>query len=555
MDRVGDGPLSDGPTKQGRALRRPFSRAGVGYGAVGAGVLPGGGMDTVRRLMWFVVGVLLSAVCTLVAAETESIPATSTPGGWKTSGIDYPSSICRADKASVCAAVTWQGGGFSLKADGQCWKGSQYVINPVACSYYSCPAGQGWSVSGSLCVREACKAGETRNAQGFCEAPCQPAGLGEDVGACGCAQGLQLVGGKCEKDCTDMSGRVAGSSSNYANLRVDDPRNYNGNTAFCVEGCAAVAQGGVQCYWSNSTGVTGDRVAIGGHCQGKGPFQFNGRNCSSYGAGISEVENYESDPEKPWYDTGKDPNDCAKSGGTWGEVNGSSVCVRAGTGGGGEGTEQGGSTTGGETKTTTGDGAGGTTTTSETSTTKCENGNCTTTTTKTTSGTNSDGTPKPETTETTRTEQPQTDFCKANPAAPGCQGTEADTSSWGGSCADGFQCSGDAVQCATARAAWSEECRWRNTDGTTLADAMAAGNDPAFAGAGGNPLVPVDYDVGSITYTSQAQTCPPDFSVSVMGKTMVMPLAQACDVFKLMGQILVGLAWLAAFYIVSRSVR
>lgn len=83
-----------------------------------------------------------------------------------------------------------------------------------------------------------------------------------------------------------------------------------------------------------------------------------------------------------------------------------------------------------------------TTQTTKQSVTRCTNGSCNTTTTTTTVR---NGTP---TTKTETKTEPQADFCKDNPRAAQCsqQGTFA------GSCGS-FACTGDAVQCAQARAA------------------------------------------------------------------------------------------------------
>jgi len=136
-------------------------------------------------------------------------------------------------------------------------------------------------------------------------------------------------------------------------------------------------------------------------------------------------------------ETGNTEDTCP--GGSVGEVNGVQVCAKYDPNlntiestSKSESTTQEGSNTTQESKTTS---------------TICTNGSCTTTTNTTT---NVNGTPSTKT--QTKTES-QADFCKENPRAPQC----AEAGKFGGQCGS-FTCTGDAVQCAQAKAASDLAC-------------------------------------------------------------------------------------------------
>lgn len=373
-----------------------------------------------------------------------------------------------------------------------------------------------------------------------------------------CAQGeiRNPITNLCEKDCSNVAGRVAGTSANHAILSVSDPSSYNGNASFCVEGCAATAQGGVKCYWSDAPSGGDDVVRIGGHCEGQGPFSFNGRNCASYSGGISDIDTVETSPTTPWWDSGKGPNECAKSGGAWGQVNGQNVCIKPGAGQ--TNVQTSGKDTGTTKSATTPDGSGGTTTKSETTSTECKDGKCTSTTTTTTGGTNANGTPKTDTTETKSETENQTEFCKKNPADPRCTNTNDGKGSWAGGCG-GFTCSGDAVQCALAREVHQRNCEATASNSfTDLADAAGAGTD---TGAG---YIQSEKSTAAISAQSKfneslqsspiAATCPASRSIAVPGGFSVdVSFEKACEFAGYLGFFVQAFAYLSAALIVLRN--
>lgn len=119
----------------------------------------------------------------------------------------------------------------------------------------------------------------------------------------------------------------------------------------------------------------------------------------------------------------------------------------------------------GTTTTTTNDGTN-TTTTQTSSDTKCEKGVCTTTTSTTTTVTNNSTGTSTTNTGTGTTTENQSDYCKKTPSAKLCGGSggsgdgEGDSgSSFTGSCKSGFQCEGDAIQCAIAKEQHQRNCK------------------------------------------------------------------------------------------------
>lgn len=494
-----------------------------------------------RAVLAFLLGVLLAAVSlpALAAYQPRTEYYANMEGGrvgW--SGAE----VCAQYPNNTYLYNGWQGPGcYSSTPTDPTYPGflglvsSRQVclyggaLNAGVCSGNpTCPAGQQFDTATASCKDVACAPGEIKNP----------------------------ITNLCEKDCSDVAGRVAGTAANHAILSVSDPSSYNGNASFCVEGCAATAQGGVKCYWSDAPSGGDDVVRIGGHCEGQGPFSFNGRNCASYGGGISDVDTVETDPSKPWWDAGKGPSDCAKSGGAWGQVNGQNVCIKPGAGQ--TNVQTSGKDTGTTKSATTPDGSGGTTTKSETTSTECKDGKCTSTTTTTTGGTNANGTPKTDSTETKSETENQTEFCKKNPADPRCTNTNDGKGSWAGGCG-GFTCSGDAVQCALAREVYQRNCESTASNSfTDLADAAGAGTDT------GANYIQSEKSTAAISAQAKfseslqsspiAATCPASRSIGLPGGyTVDVSFEKACEFAGYLGFFVQAFAYLSAALIVLRN--
>jgi hypothetical protein len=168
------------------------------------------------------------------------------------------------------------------------------------------------------------------------------------------------------------------------------------------------------------------------------------------------------------------------------------------------------------------------------------------TTTITTVSLSADGTSKTGTTKGT-TDAESSDLCKANPQLAICQ-----VSGFGGNCAGGFTCKGDAIQCAIAKAELETQCEF-----TKPTDASAIGLAAAAAASG--PAIPAS----SATFTLEGRidstplfggtACTvTDGSVSVGGQTLALPFSHMCESLNVLSLALRAFAFLVAGFIVFR---
>ncbi|WP_382155135.1 hypothetical protein [Hydrogenophaga sp. ANAO-22] len=188
---------------------------------------------------------------------------------------------------------------------------------------------------------------------------------------------------------------------------------------------------------------------------------------------------------------------------------------------------------------------GSTTSTSTTNNTTCSNGSCSTTANITTSI--NGGTP---TTKTTTTSEPQDQFCKNNPTATQCK----DAGSFTGNCNASFVCKGDAIQCATAKAANESLCKFKDvfemdTGTRALVDSVLAGTWEQ------NPKdAPRTENLGSFDQTNPLNAaCPGDIAVQIASVSVVIPLARFCPQLQMMGNLLVAFTLLSATVFVFRG--
>ncbi len=127
---------------------------------------------------------------------------------------------------------------------------------------------------------------------------------------------------------------------------------------------------------------------------------------------------------------------------------------------------------------------------------------------------------------------------------------------WGGSCAGGFTCDGDAVQCALAQRVHKSACQTDVTD-THWSD---VGNTAINAG-----VHPPDHpystaDTASLDFASGLnQTeyfgggCVADMTVPLGMSSVTIPFSRICSSLAMLGNVMVGLCALAACFIVFRS--
>lgn len=376
----------------------------------------------IRLVLYFLVGVMLSAVTVLSYAETQ--PATSEVGWWDggsvASKFSTASAVC-AYVASVDNRKPWYNVQvrFSDATHGMCtgqtyYYGGGAIFNTiwdfqavVATTVLSCPTGQNWTLSGTNCTRPDCTADQERDSSGICIAKCVSPAVRNASGICVvpskvCYSIVVTPSGSCAKSgpCTD--GEVAGLTFNQpicADAKLDP-------AAGCPPGGIVV-------------GKFADGKPI---CLSPPPSDAACTEAGGTVAGTIGTTSVCSKAINPL---------CADGSASIGTANGSPVCQDTCPAGSATGTlngvtscwpvgkinTAGSQSKGGSSTTTTPPGGGAATTTTVDSSTTCTtDGGCTTTSVSTTNGSST----------TTTTQQSQTDFCAKNPTDKNCaSGTTA----------------------------------------------------------------------------------------------------------------------------------
>lgn len=343
-------------------------------------------------------------------------------------------------------------------------------------------------------------------------------------GACYCPQGVGDDGTKCNSACGKLGDAVLGSSS--AN-QYGGTGSYSGGT-LCVSSCLV--------YPGSSF------KAPSGKWYANGPLTNVGIACS-----MTPVNGGGGDVP-PAAET---PPVACKIGTCPGTVNGTNVCMPcssgattsnsgitttvAGTSSGSTGTGSGGP----------GSGVPGTSTTSIDSRTECSGNNCRTVTT--TNGTGPDGV----TTTSVQTQDiPKDDYCVKNPRSPLCI-----TSSFSGSCEGSFQCEGDAVQCALAKELHSQNCRMNKQNSqSALFDVESVRTGNQTLNLPGNATV----NISSASFDSSnalnaGPSCIASKSITVMGRSVVLPFNTVCPYLEQLGSLLLAVSFLLAVRILFRG--
>lgn len=142
-------------------------------------------------------------------------------------------------------------------------------------------------------------------------------------------------------------------------------------------------------------------------------------------------------------------------------------------------------------------------------------------------------------------------ICKENPDSPMCK-----KSTFGGSCAASFSCDGDAIQCAIGKEQHIRACQLFDdeTPESQLYEAEKAKdkNRDVTESLPGNETVDVSGKLSRENVLGGA-SCISDLSVTVWGSEVSLPLSRICPALGYLGWILVSVASLAAFRIVSGS--
>lgn len=359
---------------------------------------------------------------------------------------------------------------------------------------------------------------------------------------CVCNSGFVEEGGQCLRAC---SNNQLGSGSSRWTYQGD----YPGFGGYCINGCS-YALYGTEGYdkTSNMSAATGYMKGTGSRCNGTNTPRTSDTSVSSSEPSTAPTA---STPDVTACKSGQVPYT--------GTVNGKTVTV-CGAPSKTSGTQT--ETTSNSSSTTTNNNGTQTTSTtntgdSKTTKTTCENGTCTTTTTSSSSSGGGSGTSGGSSSSGTQTKtESQESFCKANPQALVCK--QQDESSFGGSCG-AFSCSGDAVQCAQARAAHDLLCEVKlsDTDPNVIA---------GKAGASGG-LVPGDHPgangqtqafalssmLDSTPLFGTSGDCIADKTVPMMGQTLTLPFSRMCGALELLGNAFLAACFLAAGMIVFRT--
>ena len=188
--------------------------------------------------------------------------------------------------------------------------------------------------------------------------------------------------------------------------------------------------------------------------------------------------------------------------------------------------------------------------TTTTNTTTCAAGSCTTTTT---TSTTVGGVKGPET--VSETKESQDDFCTKNPKVTQCL-----VGSFSGSCASGFTCEGDAVQCAIARETHARNCQTLqpDTDTNSIFNKAVAGQDPADLTAAKTAAAANAVSVGTFNQDgfSWPRACPADPVITLSwysAESLTLPFSRLCGPFGLMADAAVAITALGCLLFVLRG--
>lgn len=382
------------------------------------------------------------------------------------------------------------------------YSASNGTFFPTASVFPGCPGGVG-SIIGDGCYVSAsqCPEGTEEDSAGFCQdlpPECQPnQELDTETNTCVCK---------------------TGDAGSFA---------VSGDVLYgCNDGCSMVLNSGSYSSSANKT---------------YGYWRQNGNTCTP--APDTPA------PESPSSPDGQDAGKCP-IGQCPGTINGTSVCVPCKAK---EVTD----TSSSENTTETPAGASAPSGSSSTSSsgsksTECEGGVCTTKEVVTV--TNPDGSTTDKQKETTES---ISDYCAKNPNAAICKAEEA--GQWGGACAGGFQCSGDAVQCAQAQASWKAACLFDvgADDPNVVKGGQAMSSDQSALRAQlGLDDTGDNFNLSSMIDSdplfASGGGCPSDQQVTLLGQSLTLSLSSWCSWLQTAGTILQAAAYLAAALIVFR---
>lgn len=130
---------------------------------------------------------------------------------------------------------------------------------------------------------------------------------------------------------------------------------------------------------------------------------------------------------------------------------------------------------------------------------------------------------------------------------------EGEGGGWGGTC-DAWQCAGDAIQCAIAKAEWDRNCYFKVSDDVEK-DGKRAMEDGFYDAD--DPRKPENIREEEVSkwdtsggFSSRGLD---DVHISVFGQTLTLPFSQYNRYFDIIGKIMILCAWIIAFRIVQEA--
>lgn len=151
----------------------------------------------------------------------------------------------------------------------------------------------------------------------------------------------------------------------------------------------------------------------------------------------------------------------------------------------------------------------------------------------------------------------KTDLCKNNPTLAMCRNSRVD-----GTCGQ-ITCQGDAIQCATLRAAAAMQCKQVKDDAdlqasplTTLGNQVISGTDPlksTFPTVSGATVVQAPSTLDTAGWLG-GRACFTDKVVTFRGQSITLPFSKSCDILLTLRYALMVAAALVSFRILSGAI-
>lgn len=501
----------------------------------------GGGMAYILRLIviCFAFGIVSPGYAETVQKITQYAPSIMSPLVWSNSGSAACSVGLTERKKSDDEVYHYVAGSPFYKAPTTCNVDRVNFLNEVN-------KGSG---SFTLVTRLACPTGSTENPDGSCSSGQCPAGMQQNSsGACVCKPGMEIgPDGICQFT-EDHQCKTFYALGNTIGGRFTQEYRLTGNISdgskFCMPGQFENANRGCVVVFDRMAAFSYGSESV---TEGK----FDGKPGDT---GLACTVGTGDTPAIP------KPEKCPN--GYTGTVNGVEVCVGKVPDSGVEP---------GSSDTTVDDGTN-TTNTRTNSNTTCENGRCTTTTTVTTTVTNNASGTSTSSTNSTTTTQSHADFCKANAKASLCGGSglpnvdgggsgggggngDEEPSSFTGACAGGFQCKGDAIQCAIAREQHIRACRLfdKESPESKLYEEFKGKEGDQTKDLPGNETFSINDKINTSDALGAGGAGLSDLSLTVWNQQVTLPLSMLNQYLAALGNVLLAVSFLLAFRIVARG--